>query len=59
MADVEITGVVDMSEQLDLLVIEYFQTLAEIFTCRQQLENDMRDGFFYMAKVTGHFVITF
>jgi len=52
MADMETKNVVDISEQLDLLVEEYFQTLTDIFKSKQLLENDMKDGFFHMAKVT-------
>jgi len=42
----------DISQQLDVLIVRYFQTLADVFKCKQQLEDDMKDGFFYMAKVT-------
>ena len=52
MADVETTDILDISRQLDLLIVEYFQTLSDIFKCRQLLDNDVKDGFFYMAKVT-------
>jgi len=52
MAEVETSTVPDVSEQLDLLIVKYFQTLSDIFKCKQLLENDMKDGFFYMAKVT-------
>ena len=53
MADTEIDATLDISQQLDLLVVRYFQTLADVFKFKQLLENDMKDGFFYMAKVTG------
>jgi len=54
MADTETsTGtILDISQQLDLLIVEYFQSLAEIFKYKQLLENDIKEGFFYMAKVT-------
>jgi len=52
MADVETAAILDISRQLDLLIVEYFQTLSDIFKCRQLLDNDVKDGFFYMAKVT-------
>jgi len=50
MSDITST-IPDISHQLDLLVVKYFMTLADIFKCKQLLENDMKDGFFYMAKV--------
>lgn len=50
MADTETSTIPDTSQQLDLLVVEYFQSLAEMFKFKQLLENDMKDGFFYMAK---------
>jgi len=52
MTDTEASTVVDICQQLDLLVVRYFQTLADLFKCKQLLESDMKDGFFYMAKVT-------
>ena len=53
MADAEIDTTLDTSQQLDLLVVRYFQTLADVFKYKQLLENNMKDGFFYMAKVIG------
>jgi len=50
-ADTESSTDVDTSQHLDLLIVEYFQSLAEIFQYKQLLENDVKDGFFYMAKV--------
>jgi len=51
MANTESSTDVDTSQQLDMLIVEYFQYLAEIFQYKQLLENDVKDGFFYMAKV--------
>lgn len=51
MANTESSTDVDTSQHLDLLIVEYFQSLAEIFQYKQLLENDVKDGFFYMAKV--------
>jgi len=52
MADTQTGAVLDTSQQLDLLIVEYFQSLSEIFKYKQLLENDIKDGFFHMAKVT-------
>jgi len=51
MADTDTMTIPHVSQQLDLLIVRYFQTLADLFQCKQLLENDMKDGFFYMAKV--------
>ena len=51
MSDAETNAILDMSQRLDLLIVEYFQSLAEIFKYKQLLENDIKDGFFYLAKV--------
>jgi len=56
MAYTETSTIPNTSQQLDLLIVEYFQSLAEIFKLKQLLENDMKDGFFYMAKVTCEFL---
>lgn len=51
MADTDTVDItLDVSEQLDVLIIRYFQTLADVFKYKRQLENDMKDGFLYMAK---------
>ena len=52
MADAESSTILDISQQLDLLIVQYFQTLADVFKYKQLLENDMKDGFINMAKVT-------
>jgi len=57
MADTESSTVLDVSQQLDLLIVEYFHSLAEIFKYKQLLENDIKDGFVYMAKVTAKIFI--
>jgi len=51
MADTELNTIPEIAQQLDLLIVRYFQTLADIFKYKELLENDMKDGFFYMAKV--------
>lgn len=52
MADAESSTILDISQQLDLLIVQYFQTLADVFKYKQLLENDVKDGFINMAKVT-------
>jgi len=51
MADTKLGTIPDIAQQLDLLIVRYFQTLADVFKYEELLENDMKDGFFYMAKV--------
>jgi len=51
MEDTKDTSFLDVCQQLDNLVVKYFQTLADVFMYRQMLDNYMKDGFFHMAKV--------
>lgn len=37
-------------QQLDNIIIDFFQTLSELLTCREELDESLKDGYFYMAR---------
>ena len=41
----------EISLQLDAIAVEYFDVLSQIYSCNQILENSLKDGYIYMAKV--------
>jgi hypothetical protein len=50
MSSVDVSKITQVCSQLDKLVIEYFDVLSKIYDCSQNMENTVKDGYFYMAK---------
>jgi hypothetical protein len=41
---------------LDQLIVKYFETFTELCDLKQQLECTMKDGFLHMAKVSFQYI---
>lgn len=50
--DSDVVSVEMISQQLDEIVVKYFETFSALCTRKQELQAAMRDGYLYMAKVS-------